>query len=170
MQDELDEDCAEYSALAVTFMSWALGAIVTVLFDLIAFLSGDDKISGTIWGVVIDAFLAISEILFVCSFLVMGATLTQRMDAPIIESVKRMRAKNVPISKADGVFNYEVLSPGCIRGNQTPKGPSGAEPALGSLISSSSMPRPTSMAFWTATIEMKRTTGYWCMMSCHCRG
>ena len=97
VQDARDEDCAEYSALAVTFMSWALGAIVTVLFDLIAFLSGDDKISGTIWVVVIDAFLAISEILFVCSFLVMGATLTQRMDAPIIESVKCMRVKNVPL-------------------------------------------------------------------------
>ena len=41
---------------------------------------------------------------------------------------------------------------------------------LGSLISSSSMPRPTSMVFWTATIKMKRTTGYWCTTSCHCRG
>ena len=36
----------------------------------------------------------------------MGAILTQRMDVLIIESVECMCAKNVPISKAAGVFNY----------------------------------------------------------------
>ena len=75
-------------------------------FDFIAFLSGDDKINWMIWVVIIEMFLAISGILLVCGFLIMGAVIIQRMEALIIEGIECMRAKQVPTSKADAVYNY----------------------------------------------------------------
>ena len=93
-------------SLVSGIMSWALSAIVAVLFDIIAFLSGDDRINWMFWVFVIDMFLAISGILLVFCLLIMGAVITQQMDALIIENVECMRAKQVPTSKAAAVHDY----------------------------------------------------------------
>ena len=73
-------------SLVSGIMSWALSAIVAVLFNFIAFLSSDERVDWIIWVVVTDMFLAISGILRVCGSLIIGAVITQRMDAAIVDN------------------------------------------------------------------------------------
>lgn len=106
VQDELDDSCKQWSPLVATFLMWALGAMIAVTFDLMEYLAKTDLAQFTIWVCLIDLFLAVSSLLFIFGFLIMGAILTERMDDFCIDMVQVMRTKRVPVSKAAASFSY----------------------------------------------------------------
>jgi hypothetical protein len=106
VQDELDESCKQWSPLVATFLTWALGAMIAVTFDLMQYLSKENLAQFTIWVWLIDLFLAVSSLLFIFGFLIMGAILTERMDDFCIDMVQVMRAAKVPVSNASASFSF----------------------------------------------------------------
>ena len=69
-------------------------------------LGGRGDTQFTVWVFLIDLFLFVAGTLIVCGFLVMGATVTQRMDDLVIDCIDCMGTKHIPVYYAAASYTY----------------------------------------------------------------
>eukprot|EP00931_Biecheleriopsis_adriatica_P081375 TRINITY_DN54701_c0_g1_i1.p1 TRINITY_DN54701_c0_g1~~TRINITY_DN54701_c0_g1_i1.p1 ORF type:complete len:537 (+),score=66.39 TRINITY_DN54701_c0_g1_i1:54-1613(+) len=106
VQDRVDTSCRLWSSVVTQFLVVAFLELLSAVYDFSLMLDHEVKYSFTIPILCVDLFLLISGVIATTVFLILGASLTKRLDDLVVDVVVALRSRGVPPSISFSLYGF----------------------------------------------------------------